>query len=119
MISTAHFQQIAKMQIRNVEITQRPRRDYNFIIRFSRDCGFSMQPLQRDYIENAETLRDREETRLSDLEKDFLYLDTLPSKQMIFDERNSRVWSEWELIQDDPNYSFHYPEVVISTNTFS
>ena len=69
--------------------------------------------------QNAETLRDREETRLSDLEKDFLYLDTLPGKQMIFDERNSRVWSEWERIQDDPNYSFHYPLVVISTNTFS
>ena len=69
--------------------------------------------------QNAETLRDREVTSLSDLEKDFLYLDTLTDSQIRFDERNSRIFSDFERIRDDPNYSFHYPLVVISTNTFS
>ena len=69
--------------------------------------------------QNAETLRDREENRLSDLEKDFLYLDTLPGKQMIFDERNSRVWSDFELKQNDPMHSYHYPPVLISTSVLA
>ena len=57
---------------------------------------------QRPFVtyvsKNAETLRDREETSLSDIEKDFLYLDTLTGLQIISDERNSRVWPEWARI---------------------